>query len=624
VGHDQTAFVLAPVPRYLELTGGVFHPSRPLVEALARYDANHGPVPGVEVIVGRTVSDTGVNAPSKRDSYELVVTPDRVTIRAEAAPGAFYGMMTLRQIVRQVMAGYSTTNGAVLCLRIRDWPDFANRGIMLDISRNRVPTMETIFHLVDIWSEMKINQVQLYTEHTFAYSAHTSVWKDSSPFTADEIRTLDQYCRDRFVELVPNQNSFGHFERWLGHEEYRHMAECPDGWMDPHGVFRPHPFSLSPAVPETLPFLSDLYDELLPAFSSKQFNVGCDETFDLGQGRSADLCGRQGTGRVYLEFLKRIHRLVDERGHTMLYWGDIVLHHPELLGELPSNAVALTWGYEASHPFEQECSTFRDSGVSYYVCPGTSAWNSVGGRWTNAQENIRNAARNGLRSQAAGVLTTEWGDNGHLQQFPIALPGFIYGAALSWTARESDDLPLEDVLSRHVFLDAGGKLAGALLALGRVPDTLGPSLHNGTILAAMLLDPRYPYYRERYREFRDIDFAACGRTIEAALEAAAGSDPASADGETLREEIVFTARLMKHACNVAEARLSTKDGTVREIAALRSSRKEALATELAPLIDDFRVLWTRRSRPGGLAGSVSRFEELLSLYNTGERLPLPR
>jgi hexosaminidase len=171
--------------------------------------------------------------------------------------------------------------------------------------------------------------------------------------TGEEILALDRFCRDRFIDLVPNQNSFGHMHRWLMHPQYRHLAEVPEGFDFPLAL-TPRPFGLSPAVQETLPFLAGLYDELLPHFSSAYFNVGCDETFDLGRGRSKALVEAHGVGRVYLDFLKKVAQLVRERGRTMQFWGDIITGHPELVPELPKDVIALAWGYEAEHPFEAQ------------------------------------------------------------------------------------------------------------------------------------------------------------------------------------------------------------------------------------------------------------------------------
>src|SRR5262249_28500336 len=111
--------------------------------------------------------------------------------------GRFYAEMTLRQIRRQGIAPVGD---------IEDWPEFPVRGVMLDISRDKVPTMETLFGLVDELAEWKINHLELYMEHTFAYRNHRVVWEHASPMTGAEIRQLDSYCRERFIELVPNQN----------------------------------------------------------------------------------------------------------------------------------------------------------------------------------------------------------------------------------------------------------------------------------------------------------------------------------------------------------------------------------------------------------------------------------
>ncbi len=89
--------------------------------------------------------------------------------------------------------------------------------------------MATLLALVDRLAGLKVNQLQLYVEHTFAYDGHERVWRGASPLLPSEILELDRYCRERHVELVPNQNSFGHLARWLVHEPYRRLAECPEG-----------------------------------------------------------------------------------------------------------------------------------------------------------------------------------------------------------------------------------------------------------------------------------------------------------------------------------------------------------------------------------------------------------
>ena len=83
----------------------------------------------------------------------------------------------------------------------------------------------------------------------------------------------------------------------------------------------------------------------------------------------------------------------------MMFWGDIILHKPELIPELPKDVIALNWGYDADHPFDRGREAFRDAGVPFYVCPGTSSWITLAGRTDNAIANLRDAATNGLQER---------------------------------------------------------------------------------------------------------------------------------------------------------------------------------------------------------------------------------
>src|SRR4029079_16655150 len=105
----------------------------------------------------------------------------------------------------------------------------------LDISRGRVPKLETLLTLADHLADFKINELQLYTEHTFAYQRHRSVWHDWGALTGSEIRVLDQRCRELGIDLVPNQNSFGHLRHFLEHPPLNELAEVSEPYEDGNG-----------------------------------------------------------------------------------------------------------------------------------------------------------------------------------------------------------------------------------------------------------------------------------------------------------------------------------------------------------------------------------------------------
>jgi len=523
-------------------------------------------------------------------SYRLRVTPTGVEVEAQDREGLFYAAVTLVQLI-------GLSGGVLPVCEIDDAPDFEARGVMLDISRDKVPTMVTLFRLVDILASLKMNQLQLYTEHTFAYCGHEEVWRNASPMTPEEIRELDIYCRERCVELVPNQNSFGHLERWLALPHYAPLAELPQGGAPlPWGGVHERPTSLCPTDPRSLALLEDLYGQLLPNFTARLFNVGCDETFDLrGEGRSAAQVRARGEGRVYLDFLKEIHARVTARGRRMAFWGDIIIRHPELVREVPRDALALEWGYEADHPFDAHGALFAASGLPFYVCPGTSSWNSLAGRTANMRANLAAAADNGLRHGACGYLVTDWGDGGHWQPLAVSLAGYVYGAALAWGGTRNRDLDLAQAMDLFGGTQGYGD---ALLRLGDLYLRCGALRGNASELFLLLAKPRGRALPAGITTGTLRDVLGAVDDIERALPA----DQTSVVGQEVRHAI----RLLRAACHRGVALL---DGTSDAPAA-----RTVLAAEQEALMAAHASVWRLRNREGGLSDSLARMEAIHREY----------
>jgi hypothetical protein len=442
----------------------------------------------------------------------------------------------------------------------------------------------------------KVNQLQLYVEHTFAYRDHRAVWAQASPFTGEDILLLDQFCRERHVELVPNQNSFGHLHRWLRHERYAPLAEVRDGFMTPWG-WRPGSFSLAPVHPGSLELLRGMYDELLPHFSSRMFNVGLDETFDLGQGQSKEACERLGAGRVYLDFLQKIYAEVRARDHTMQFWGDIIIKHPELIPELPTDAIAMEWGYESDHPFAVNCPQFAAAGVPFYVCPGTSGWCSLAGRTDNALANLRGAAEHGLRHGAIGFLNTDWGDLGHWQTLPISYLGLLAGAAYSWSLEANADRDIAAALDIHAFRDTAGAIGRLAYDLGNVYRTEGLKRHNSSVLFWVLQWPADQLRANAAEASGPEVFERASAAIDQIMASLDRARMRRPDAALIGREFELAAWMMRHACRRARFVLGAGDTPGGD-----------LDRDMGALIEEYRAVWLARNRPGGLADSAGRLE----------------
>ncbi|MBZ5855512.1 family 20 glycosylhydrolase [Flavihumibacter profundi] len=457
--------ILLPVPQSVEWTDKHF-----TFPAIIRFNA---PAEDVEIIRKICMNHLNTNAEAntsgsikfiknkalETQAYYLSVQPGQIKIEYNSQEGLFYALTTLKQLAKQ-------SNNQLPCVEIKDKPDLQVRGALLDISRGKIPTLQTLYSIVDFLSDLKYNQLQLYIEgFPFAYPSFKNLWeKTETPLTPEEIRQLDAYCRDRFIELVPNQNSLGHMDAWLAKEEYRSLAECPEGYKL-LGLIETKS-TLSPTNPKSLELVKKMSEDLLPNFTSTQFNVNLDEPFELGKSKEHP-ASPQEVGKMYLNYVKQLNSYVNSKGKTMMMWGDVLTNNPEIIPEIPKNITLLEWGYEAVHPFNKYCARNQKAGFKYMVCPGTNTWTSFTGRTNDMMGNVENAVGNGIKYGATGMLMTDWGNTPHLQYLTVSYAGLAYAAALSWNFESKNQVALGDYLSKAVFKDTTGRMGNLVLEAGR-------------------------------------------------------------------------------------------------------------------------------------------------------------
>lgn len=545
-----------------------------------------------------------VDVPLPPHGYRLTLTADGVTIDHRDEAGLRYGRDTVAQL-----AARSETSP---CGVIEDWPSFTERAYMLDVSRDRVPTMDTLEWLIGVLGRLRFTELQLYTEHTFAWVDHAEVWRHASPLTPDELARLAERCRVAGMQLVPCLNGFGHMERFLRHDRYRDRAECPDGAPAMFGDGTVPPSTLAP-TPENARFALDLFREVLRALPSRRVHIGGDEPFELGEGRSAAEVGARGRTAVYAEHLSRLIEPLVGDGHDVLFWGDMFVRSPEQVAALPRGSTAVAWWYQAPVPdpppisrvlgpeladrlglpedalagFVAHTRAFADTGFPFWVAPGTSTWNSLVGRWPNARANIDDAVAVGLERGADGLLVTDWGDNGHHQPLACSLAPLVHAAGTAWSAETHDADVVAGVIDDLV--GAAG-LGEALIELGSIEESLGVRQFNAGAIHNALLGT---FSRPRRHGF-DEDRAA------AAVDVLARADGLSPSGAGSRSDIV--AEEIGAAASLARIGL-------HRLGAELDVRIPGAPDDLATAIERQRRSWLRTSRPGGLDDSLARLSE---------------
>ncbi len=293
-----------------------------------------------------------------------------------------------------------------------------------DISRGPVPTDDFMKRQIRTLAAYKVNLFALYMEHIFDFASQPLVAPKEAALTPEEIRNLVQYAKDFHVTILPEQQTFGHLHHMLKYEIYADVAE------------RPHGHVLTPTKESSYQIIRGMYADLVPLFPGPFLHIGGDETFELGQGQTAARAAEVGLGRVYLEHLQKVSDILQPYHKQLMFWGDIALKYPQLLGMLPKEMIAVPWDYDAKPSFESIIKPYRDAGLRVVVAPGASTWNQIWPDLDVAYVNIRNFVRDGQKLGAMGMLNTTWNDDGEAL-YGMAWPALVFGAAAGWQAGES-------------------------------------------------------------------------------------------------------------------------------------------------------------------------------------------
>ena len=588
--------ILFPQPRNLTLLEGEYQldPTCACGGLKAFYDRVRSGVPGIRVTRSALL---------EKEEYRLDINADGAQLSASCDEGLFRAVTSLWQMVCR-------TGGKLRYMSIQDKPELKRRGYMLDISRGRKPKVETIKTMIDFLASLKYNELQLYMEgECFKYEAYPEVTVDFDCLTPEDIRDLDAYCRDRFIDLVPNQNSFGHMYTWLRKPAFHHL-----GLFEGDEV----PSTLNPLLPESFDFMCKLYASLLPNFSSEYVNIGLDEAYGLGKYQIEEYCREKGRDVVFMEWLNKLNSHIRETyGKKVMFWADMIYNYPQSYHMVPKDAVALEWGYELiqSQRMTAHCIAYRDAGVRYYVCPSTNTHGCFTGRMDVTTFNIRTCAELATEYGAEGILLTDWGDGGHPQSWiwsvnPIALCGqygWNTGAKQDGETFKADFIRNAEKYANEYFF-GNAPLSRLMYRMANYYLLEPERVHVCTMSFKELTLPlnvtRYAHLFDMKDSGDDFYF---DNVISYVRRVMADIEKLSFD-ENWKREIRLTARFVELGAEICKLKLHPEAS---------KGRARELAGTIDELIPEYTRLWNLRNYERGvekfLAHLTARMDELLAL-----------
>lgn len=433
----------------------------------------------------------------KKEAYEIDIDEAGIKVYASAVEGWYYACKTLKQMITSLPCKLQGVH-------IEDEPDLEVRGFMYDISRNKVAKLSTLEYIVDIMSDLKMNHFELYVEgFSFEYKSFSQYLTKNAYITVSEYKKLEKYCAERCIDLVPNQNGFGHMTDWLDQKELQGLAVLPGG-MDLWGSHR-KPSTLDPSDPGSVELVAKMYDDMLPISKSPYFNMNFDEPFELGKGKSEARANEIGIDELYIEFVNKVYPHIKKYNKQPMIWGDVLVRHNASLENMPKDMIYLDWGYEGEYPFDNHLKKLKDANVPFISAPGTTTWCSWLGRLYDWCENISNAIWNNYKLGGMGVITTDWGDFGHLQNLIASLAPLVFTGLLSYRCKAGTLKQVRNYLNKFIFKDKDNLFADVVMDAGSYYQFEKQWRGNGTLAYATFAYMTYAMNEEDHMgKFNDL------------------------------------------------------------------------------------------------------------------------
>ena len=302
------------------------------------------------------------------EAYEINITPKQVTIKGADASGVFYGIQTLRKSLP--ISQLSTSNSQLPCGTIKDYPNFAYRGMHLDPCRHFIP-LDSVKVYIDMLAMHNMNQfhfhlsddqgwrmeIKKYPELTEigAYRNGTVIGHNGNLYdtirhggfyTQDELHDLIKYAAERHINIIPEIDLPGHMQAALAC--YPQLG-CTGG---PYEVWKRWGVSeevLCAGNEETMQFVEDVLNEVMDVFPSPYIHIGGDECPKVRwekcpkcQAKIKELGIKKDdkySAEDYLQsyVMNRMAKVVEARGRRVIGWDEI------LDGNVSETAIIMSW-----------------------------------------------------------------------------------------------------------------------------------------------------------------------------------------------------------------------------------------------------------------------------------------
>jgi len=383
---------------------------------------------------------------------------------------------------------------------IKETPCFDATGVMIDCSRNAVPTVATLKGMLRKMALMGLNLGMLYTEDTYEIKSRPYFGYMRGRYTYEELKQLDDYADAFGIELIPCIQTLAHLERAL---QWPAMEDLRDSERN-----------LMVGEEKTYALIEEMITAACAPYRSNRIHIGMDEAWELGLGRYLNKHGYRPCGELMAEHLKRVDAILSKHGLHAMMWSD--MHFiaasptrelydpestltPEVLAGAPENIDLVYWDYynETEPHYEKMLKLHKQFPSKTVFAGGIWTWISPATDYNKTIEatipGLVQCKKNGIQE----VIATAWGDDGGEANLQTILYGMQIFAEFRYTGQYNED----EVRTR--FCACCGSDSQPFLDLSKFNEVPGlKRMENSTVTPGKTLlyeDPLIPLFEEDFR-----------------------------------------------------------------------------------------------------------------------------
>ena len=301
--------------------------------------------------------------------------------------------------------------------------NFEKIGLMLDCSRNAVPTVETLKLLIDLLAKMGYNRLELYTEDTYEIKNRPYFGYLRGRYSGEELKQIDAYAASKGVELTPCIQVLAHLNGIFRYGPFENVHDCND--------------IILVDEEETYKLIEDMFASIAENFTCREINIGCDESHMLGLGKFLDRFGYQNKFEIFSRHLDRVLEIANKDGFKCSIWDCMYFRFvtggaydnskpipQEMLDRIPKNLSLIYYNYSPNTRDLFEAHKQFENQVEF----AGAAWRWLGFAPDNsysiksAKAAIADAREFGVKK----IMLTAWGDDGCEASVFSLLPTLYY------------------------------------------------------------------------------------------------------------------------------------------------------------------------------------------------------